>query len=140
MKLTIHVEGSKAEIAAELANISKDFGGVLVDTNTDARPPQRGRTAKPAPVDAEPAETNPEEFNIPEDEITDADASFDETTAPEVTEISDDDLRERGARFIQKKGPKGSEALKALLAKYKAKNLVAVPVDKREALLKALGA
>lgn len=140
MKLTIHVEGTKEEIAAELTTIASEFGGCPCDTapDTEPTPTKRGRKPKPE-VEEEPTEIEEDpEFNLPGDEEPTEEE-------PEAATIDDDEMRKRAAAYIAKfdKAKKGEAArakLGKVLAKYKVKQVSKVPAGQREAFLTDLGA
>jgi hypothetical protein len=127
MKLSIHLEGTKQEITNELLALAADFEGAPVSK-------KKVKVAKIEPTEAE-------EFEMPSETETEVEPEVEpeaeEPAEPET--ISDEDMRERGAKFI-KKNPANGAKLKKMLAERKIPNLVAVHPKKREAFLKALGA
>jgi uncharacterized protein with von Willebrand factor type A (vWA) domain len=114
MKITVHCEGTAAEVASELRNVAETLESERSPLSvSDLKPGKRGRPAK-----VKPEETEEEETEIEDEEDDAGESDEDEESEDETEEESEDEEEESEEGLSEKDLVKLKGALKAYSAKH----------------------
>lgn len=135
MKVTIHCEGTQAEIVSQLMDAAHTFGGGAVATPKAEKPAKSTKAEKPAPV-----ETEADEVEETEIESDDADLEVEEEKPAakkgKAKEISLDDVRAALKTYAAKNS---RDKAIAVLKKFKVKSILDLDPAQYGEVMKVLG-
>jgi len=133
MKVTLHLEGTRQEILAQIA----EFSLVLETSLAAQKPAAEKKAAKPkkeAPAE-EPAEEIEDDFGMGDDEPAEEEIEEEEeTSGPTLTEVTD------ALKKVAAKGKEFKAKAIAILKKYKVSNVDEIPKGKLAEVMKLVKA
>lgn len=133
MKFTIHVEGTRSEIAGQLLDAVALFNGNGKEAEAPAAAPAAEKKSKKAAKVEEPAVVEEDEGDFDLGEEESEDAGEEEDAAPKIT------LEEVIGGFKEYAKKKGRDKAAAILGKFKVKSVRDLKSEQYAEVLKALG-